>query len=203
MAWIKSYDKEKEENPEASSKMISDPEFIRFIVERMTSRYKLRQRLLLMRSKRGDSGNCNYVRMGLKYPVSVYVIAHEITHAIQLKKIPVGTKHISFHNKKQRKLTKKLCDYIMKALPMWETLFEIKKRKKEASLRNKELRTKEQKAKKTSLYYKCELCEKAIKRWNAKKKRAENAIKKLNRRRKLYMSRSEREQKFFQKEVKL
>jgi len=195
MVWLKSYDKEKGENPEASSKMISDPEFIIFIVERMKSRYKLRQRLLLMRSKWGDSGNCDYIRIRLKYPVSVYVIAHEITHAIQMKKIPVGAKHVSYHNKRQRKLTKKLCDYIMKALPVWETLFEIKKRKKEASLRNKELRTKEQEAKKTSAYYKCELCEKAIKRWNAKKKRAENALKKLNRRRKLYMSRLNKEMK--------
>ena len=193
MAWLKSYSKEKEENPEASSKKISDPEFIRFIVERMKSRYKFKQMLYLMCSERGDSGHCSHVRILLKYPVSVYVIAHEITHAIQLKKIPVGTKHISYHNKKQRKLTKKLCDYMMKALPIWETLFEMKKKKKEDSLRNKEMRIKEQKAKKTSFWYKCELCENAIKRWEAKKKRAENALKKLNRRKKLYMSRLNKE----------
>lgn len=195
MAWIKSYDKEKEENPEASSKMISDPEFIIFIVERMKSRYKLRQRLLLMRSKWGDSGNCAHNSILLKYPVSVYMIAHEITHAIQMKKIPVGAKYVSYHNKRQRKLTKKLCDYIMKALPIWETLFEIKKRKKEASMRNKELRTKEQKAMKISFHYKCDQCEKAIKRWETKKKRAENALKKLNRRKKLYLSRLNKEMK--------
>lgn len=152
----------------------------RYIFKRLKARYRIRQQLEFTDRVRG---NCSSWRIRLEHKPEIGVIAHEIAHAIQFKKRKYGEK---WHTKKHKKIMDRVYKTIETNLETWVAMADKKKERRETAIKNKQEKQQEAKEKRQETPYKLQKTLALIKKWETKKKRSENALKKLNRRRKLY-----------------
>jgi hypothetical protein len=181
MARLKYYSNENEEFKEEFSQRMTDTE-VRYIYGRLKARYKIRQDLTLTNAVRG---NCGRWEIKVEHEPSVGILAHEVAHAIQYKKRHKGQK---WHCKKHRTLMKGVLKVIRNNFDEWCSMANKKAQKKRDFRERDTARKKALKEQKNTIPYKLMNTRNLIKSWKTKQKRAENALKKLERRKKLYES---------------
>jgi hypothetical protein len=134
-----------------------------------------------------DSGHCTRREVKLSNNPSILMMAHELAHAIQyrkrLKKFGIfKLPRMGWHTKQHAKLTRKLIGIIVEDLPAYKDAIAMKEGDRLASKATKAQRMAQIEAEKASPAYKLERLNGQKARWLTKKKRAENAIKKIERR---------------------
>lgn len=182
MTSLKYYRTESEEFSEAFDRTMTDTE-AKYIYKRLKARYKLAQTLTLTNAVRG---RCSRWEVKLEHKPSIGVMAHEVAHGIQYRKHHAGQK---WHCKKHRSLMIKVLKVIEKNFLEWRNMANKKADRKVNTLKNKLDRQASLKERKKTIEYKLAHTKGLIKKWNTKKKMADNKLKKLNRRRKLYENR--------------
>lgn len=179
MPRLKYYADEAKEFSEAYSRVMSDTEAT-YIYKRLKTRYKLQQYLTITNAVRG---NCGRWIIKLEHKPSVGVMAHEVAHGLQYGRRHKGEK---WHCKRHRTLMIRVLKVIETNFDDWRDMANNQSDMRVASLKKKQERTTSMKEKKKTIPYKLEHTLESIKKWETKKKMADNKLKKLNRRKKLY-----------------
>jgi hypothetical protein len=172
---------------------LTDSEAV-FICQKLAKKYKLLQRLEFFGNR--QSGACSPARIRLSHNPSIAIISHEVAHAIQYMKFKKKYGYINgnpnlkkqrWHTKRHSKIMRKICDYINKNVDQWR--IERKERsERECTRFERRLKWERQlEREKKTPEYKLERVRKSIKIWEGKRRRAENRLKKLQKREKIYM----------------
>lgn len=180
MPHLKYYDKERETFKAQYENKLSNTEATH-IYKRLASRYKLRQRLCV--TTRSWGGNCSRYRIKVCNKPPVAILAHEIAHAIHWKTRQSGER---WHCKRHETIMRRVLRVIETNLIDWK---EMANKQSERRAESFEHRLQQKAAKvdySNSTEGKLERTLAGMKRWKTKQRRAETALKKLNRRKKLY-----------------
>ncbi len=136
-----------------------------------------------------DSGHAwkFYDMIKISHNPSLLVVAHELNHFLIWKKYP--NRHVNHGSKKWQRCLQRIIDYCEKKNWWKEELGH----RAEKQVKTFEKRLEREAYKKTPNYM-LEQIQKAMKNWESKRRRAENAIKRLSRRQKIW----EKKVKFFE-----
>jgi len=190
---LKYYADEKEVFRQEREMKISDAE-AELVYQKLAKKYKLSQRLEFYGNR--QSGSCSSCRVKLSHNPSIAILSHEVAHAIQYAKFKKKYGYINgnpnlkkhrWHTKKHQRIMRKVCDYINKNIDQWRTGQKERSERKcigfERKLKLEEQRMQERKTPQFKLIKIREL----IKKWEGKRKRAENKLKKLQKMEKRYI----------------
>jgi hypothetical protein len=150
------------------------------IVKKVSRHFKLESKAVEFRGA-VDCGHAYKLWGTIKvsWNPSLLVIAHELNHFLVWKKYP--KKKVNHGSKKWHRCLKRIIDYCERK-NWWKEEFQ-KAIVESQETRNRQ--TKQETYKKTP-EYKLGQIQKAIKKWESKRRRAENAIKRLSRRQKIW-----------------
>jgi len=115
----------------------------------------------------------------MSWSPSLLIIAHELNHFLIWKRYP--SKHVNHGSKKWLRSLKRVIDYCEKNDWWKDEMLKTEEQSRQTSERNLE-----REAHKKTPEYRLEQIQTAMKKWECKKNRAENALKKLERRRKIW-----------------
>jgi hypothetical protein len=174
---LKYYSDEHENFRGAYEKILSDDE-ARTIYERMKSHYKLQQQLTF----RGAvfRGHCTRWEVRIPHESPLGLLVHEVAHGIQLKR----GKPARWHTKRHASIMRRVLKFVERNMDAWLLVANKKYERKTLSMERREHKMKELEIFKKTPQYKLQVVEKRIRQWQAKKKRAETYLKKLERKRK-------------------
>lgn len=158
----------------------------RYIFNHLKAHYKFRQDLEFGGRRCGTCSRYK-IMISTKNGMTVGTLAHEVAHALQLKKIPTGSK-VRWHNKKHKREMKRVLRYINSHISQWKERVKVKEKKSRTIFSRQRERKEQIVAYRKTPEYKLKLVQKTIKRWETKMKRAQNAIKKLHKREKYYIN---------------
>jgi hypothetical protein len=167
--------------------IILDNTEARYVFKRLKSHYKFGHALEIWGT--GDGGSCSMWRVKVSYNPSLRILVHEVAHAIQWKKDrthPFDKKKHSWHNKKHMAIMKRIYKYMMPRLEGWKAMANKKTEMHINSIRKKEDKKRELEEFRKTPKFRLQQIERRISAWESKRKRAENAIKKLTRRKRLW-----------------
>jgi hypothetical protein len=193
---LKYYADEEEVFRQEREMKISDAEAVS-IYEKLAGKYKLPQKLEFYGNR--QSGACSPYRIRLSHNPSIAIISHEVAHAIQYKKFKkkygyingnpnLKRKRIRWHTKKHSRIMRKVCDYIDKNIDQWRLQRQERQRRKMAKFYARiEIQQQRQEDKKKSEFKLIKIRE-LIKKWDSKRERAENRLKKLQKREKYILN---------------
>jgi hypothetical protein len=174
-------------------KMKLDESQMEFIFEKFKAHYKFSHYLKFG----GRKSCCNSNRVQIwRSQMTLYTLIHEVAHAIQFKKRKTvdseGNRiRTKFHTKKHTKLMERLYRYFNSHWSQWQETMQKDIERNKVRLEKQSAKINQIMAYKGSPQYKLDLIEKNIKNWESKMRRAQNALKKLNRRKKLWENRFE------------
>lgn len=156
----------------------------RYVFQRLKTHYQFNHRLEIWGT---NKGRCDQIRVRVCFQPTLRVLVHEVAHAIQFKKRHLCPKKQRFHTKKHMRIMARIYKYLMPRLEGWKAMANKKSESHFVSVRKKEEKKQElEKAKKTP-NFKLQQIERRISLWESKRNRAENAIKKLERKRNLWL----------------
>jgi len=115
----------------------------------------------------------------MSWSPSLLVIAHELNHFLIWKRYP--NKHVNHGSKKWLRSLKRIIDYCEKKDWWKDEMLKTEEQSRQTSERDLE-----RESHKKTPEYRLEQIQTAMKRWKSRKNRAENALKKLERRRKIW-----------------
>jgi hypothetical protein len=186
MARLKYYEDEKVKFAEAFSRNMTDTEAY-YIYRKLRVKYGLHQYLELTGRV---CGNCSRSVVKLKHNPSIGILAHEVAHAIQYKKHFKGQK---WHCRRHEHLMVRVMKVIEKNFVAWRDMANRKAEKRVNAFHRKEERKKAAVEKRSTADYRLQRLTALIKRWETKRKRAENALKKLRKKEKRILARDEKD----------
>jgi hypothetical protein len=171
---------EDEKYPQLSEEKISD-EHAERIVKKVSRHFKLNANHVVFKNLRTHGGLASKMwnTITMIHNPNLLIIAHELNHFMLWKKYP--RRKVNHGTKKWFWNLKRIINYCEKK-NWWR---EEEKRLTEQSQKTQEKQLGQEAYKKTS-QYKVEQIQKSIKKWESKKKRAENALKRLDRRKKIW-----------------
>lgn len=185
MPYLKYYTTEQQapELKQARETRLTDGETA-YIFERLKSKYGLIHALKFWGNDKG--GNCSMNEIKLTHNPPVLFLAHEIAHGIQYKKKRAGKIIKRFHSKAHARSTKRISDFILTNLPEWRA--NLDRWEAERAERNtfRKEKTEQTEAFKLSPAGKIQAIDRQVKKWESKRNRADNALKKLGRKRKIW-----------------
>lgn len=152
----------------------------RYVFQRLRNHYKFNQSLEVWGT---GGGECNPYRVRIPYCPSLRTVVHEVAHAIQFRK---NLRKKRWHSKSHMKIMARIYKYMMPRLEGWKAMANKKADSHSASVQRKHEKKKEQEEYRKSPKAKLEQIDRNMARWESKRKRAENALKKLKRRKKLW-----------------
>jgi len=177
MANLVYYKEEREQFKDAFATKLSQGEAT-YIFNRLKSRYKFSQHLI-WRGRHGG-GSCSSWRIRLGHKTNLGTLMHEIAHAIQLKK--GKTNKQKWHTKKHRNIMARLVKFMESRTTQYQLAVFAKNRRSQEEIAKANERSAAKQAEKNSAAYKLNKLYEQQDRWNAKRHRADNAIKKLGKR---------------------
>jgi hypothetical protein len=153
----------------------------RYVYGRLATRYKIKQRLDLTSGNpnRAGSGKCGEWRILLRLPTNIQSMAHEIAHAIDMKRMPRPKR---WHTKRHARITERILKFLKPRIEEWKTIAQDKERGKEDTAERRRIRKLEQEQTKETPEYRIAKLKTQAERWLSKRTRAENAIRKIERR---------------------
>lgn len=157
---------------------ITDSETM-YIFDKLKSKYKLDYRLEF-RNKLG--GVCSNHIIRLQHNPSLLYLIHEVAHSIQHKKRRYQDNGKRWHTKQHKKIMRKIEKYALKHLDDWRSKVSEKNKLEHQRYENKIEKEKAKEEYNKTPQFRLEQIQKNIKRWESKLKRAEKALKRLNRR---------------------
>jgi hypothetical protein len=173
---------------------ISDAEAVS-IYEKLAGKYKLPQKLEFYGNR--QSGACSSFRVRLSHNPSIAILSHEVAHAIQYKKFRkkygyvIGHPNLKkqrWHTKRHQRIMRKVCDYINKNIDQWRLQRQEGQRRRMAKFYARiEIQQQRQEDKKKPEFKLIKIRE-LIKKWDSKRERAENKLKKLQKREKYILN---------------
>jgi hypothetical protein len=125
MAQLRYYLVERKEFDDEFNDHVSD-EIATYFYKRLKAHYKFPQELRFRGKK--DRGYCNLIRVSIGHNPSIAVLAHEVAHAIQLKKATRGKK---WHGKWHKSIMKRVLKYIKTHRLKWGQSIQAKRVRKE------------------------------------------------------------------------
>jgi len=171
------YRKEAEQFGDLTSNTLTDAEAV-YAFKRLKAHYKLQHRLEFFGHRGG--GHCGSFMVTLSHQPSVRVLAHEVAHAIQVKKgKPIGAR---WHTKKHRSIMNRVWKYITPRMPAWKA--QVSKncdRHYQSAVNRQNKKEKTEELKKTPAYRLGHL-RKLEKRAESRVRRATTHLKKIHRR---------------------
>jgi hypothetical protein len=191
---LKYYANEREIFRQERETKISDAE-AELVYLKLAKKHKLSQRLEFFGTR--QSGSCSPMRVKLSHNPSIAILSHEVAHAIQYKKFRKKYGYINgnpnikrhrWHTKQHQRIMHRICDYIDKNIDQWRLQRQEKQRHRIAKFNERiesEQRRHEDKKKPE---FKLIKIQELIKKWEGKRKRAENKLKKLQKGEKIYMN---------------
>jgi hypothetical protein len=179
MAHLLYYKKEREENAPAFEQTLLDNEAAYFF-EKLKNHYKFTQALYF--KGRTGGGSCNAYRIRLARPVNVGVLAHEVAHAIDMKRRSHFEKDGKWHTNRHAKIMKKVITRINENTNSWKEEMARKEAAKMQSMQARLTKLEQKAAFENSPEGKIEKLLAQKRRWESKAKRASNALRRLNRR---------------------
>jgi hypothetical protein len=180
---ITAYQKEFKEYAQEISEIITNEQVVYFF-DRLKARYKFRQTLVIYKMRR-HSGNCSRYEIRLSPPTNISTLGHEVAHAIHMKTRKFGRKE-RWHNKRFLNIERRVIKVINTNKADWNAALLKKATDKAASHAKQAQRMAENEAKQATPSFKLQKLNEQRKRWMSKKKRAETAIKKIDRRIKIW-----------------
>jgi len=177
---IKYYDNEKKIFKDEYVLKLSDFE-TGVVFQKLKSHYKFQQ---FLKFRNGGGGRCRTWEIIIPHGTSLGLLAHEIAHAVQIKKGKQPNQ--KWHTKKHTSIMKRILKIANNKKDEWISNAEIQVDKKHGVIMRQEQKQREFEQYKKTPQFKLENISKSIKRWESKKKRAENVLRKLNRRKKIW-----------------
>lgn len=191
MANLKYYSRMYEKFNGEQDKMKLDYTQVEFIFDKFKAHYKFNHDLRIG----GRKSCCNTHRVQIwRHQMTLYTLIHEVAHAIQFKRRRIminNGKGMKFHTKKHTKLMERLYKYFNSHWSQWQMTMQKDIERKKVRLEKQSAKINQIMAYKGSPQYKLDLINKNIHNWESKMRRAQNALKKLNRRKKLWENRFE------------
>lgn len=170
--------------PEAYADKVSES-YAELIFDKLKAHYKFHHRVIFRGNR--QRGKCSAFWITLCRNPSIGLIAHEVAHAIQLKKEGYHCeKGRRWHTKKHTAIMKRVLNYINIHIAGW---IAVKEKKNERYLEMADDKFKRQQQKlafKKTDEYKIQQLQKREKRLLSKFRRAENALKKVRKKLKYY-----------------
>jgi len=170
------------------------------IYEKLAGKYKLSQKLEFYGNR--QSGSCSVFRIRLSHNPSIAILSHEVAHAIQYKKFkkkygyingnPNLKKH-KWHTKKHSRIVRRICDYINKNIDQWRLQQQERKNRRIAKFYDRIEHEQQQQENKKKPEFKLIKIRELIKKWEGKRKRADNKLKKLQKREKICLKQAQSE----------
>ncbi len=149
-----------------------------YVYGRLQGHYHFRQRLDFHGYR--QSGRCRNYEIVLSHQPSVGILAHEIAHALhRMKYRGVEKKH---HTKKFLRLMHRVLDYYWAHEEEYKAAYDAQVQRSTETLKARIEREKNQAAYQRTPEFKLQKLQAQRKRWETKLKRAQTAIKRLNRR---------------------
>ena len=166
-----------------------DDGFAEFIVSRLRWSYRLPESEVQFRGH-GDGGHCSIDRIQLSHNPSLNLIAHEIAHGRQYRRrikkgyLEVGRK--KWHTKQHHRLMRRTLEYIYKHLDNWSVEYAVEVKGRQTRLEQRIERLEAKEVYKLSPQYKLDQLRKREKKLATKLKRTQTALKKVQRRIKIW-----------------
>lgn len=161
---------------------------------KLARKYKLSQRLEFFGNR--QSGSCSPARIRLSHNPSIAILSHEVAHAIQYVKFKKkygyvfgnpNLKRQRWHTKQHQRIMHKVCDYISKNIDQWKSQRQDKQKRRIAKFNERIESEQQHQESKRKPEFKLIKIRELIKIWEGKRKRAENKLKKLQKREKVHM----------------
>jgi hypothetical protein len=152
------------------------------IIRKVSRHFKLNVKNIKFRNLTSSSGRASWFcnKITLNNSPTLLVVAHELNHFLVWKKY-LPDRKVNHGGKRWLRCLERIIKYCDKKNWWIDEMGMIEKRK------NKILEEEtERKSYEKTPEYKLELINDSIKKWESKRKRAENALKKLNRRKKIW-----------------
>lgn len=181
---MKYYDTEAKVFKEEDALKLTDFE-AEVLFQKLKSHYKFGQHL---RFRYGIGGRCRTWEIVLCHEPSLLILVHEVAHAIQLKNGKQSNQ--KWHTKKHMNIMRRVFRYADGKMSKWIADATVQSEKREQTIIRQEHRQKVFEEFKKTPEYRLEQINLSINKWESKKRRAENMLKKLNRRRKIWEKKS-------------
>jgi hypothetical protein len=191
------YQNEREVFKQEYEMKLTDSEAV-FICQKLAKKYKLSQRLEFFGNR--QSGSCSPVRIRLSHNPSIAIISHEVAHAIQYMKFKkkygyiLGNPNLKkqrWHTKRHFRIMRKICDYVNKNVDQWRTERKERNERNRIGFERKLKLEKRRMQERKTPQFKLIKIQELIKKWEGKKRRAENKLKKLQKGEKIYMKQTQ------------
>jgi hypothetical protein len=181
MARLTYYLNEKEVHGKNGAIELSNTE-AKYVFKKLKTHYKFNHVLEFWGNNGG--GRCSRWTVRVSNNPTMKTIVHEVAHAIQMKKrgIIASPKREKWHTKKHMKIMARIYKYAMPKLDVWRAMAKKKNEMHFDSIRKREENKKEFESLKNTNEFKLQQLDKRIRKWESKRKRAENALKRLNKR---------------------
>jgi len=186
MVWLKYYQQEGKQFEKEFKIHLTNSE-AHYIYDRLKAHYRIPHDLELWGRTRGSCRSSNTIK--LPHSPDIARMAHEVAHAIQMKKLDAWSKNRRWHTKKHNRIMRRVCDYILSHLEEWRTSLQQLNQRRQEIFQAKLGRQQQQEAYKKSIDGKLEHLRKLEKRATTRWKLSTTRLKKIQRRIKLLQAR--------------
>lgn len=175
------YQKESREFAKESAEKLTN-EQAQYFFDRLKVRYKFYQRLVFHHMRR-HGGNCGSCEIKLSPPTNVLALGHEVAHAVHMRKKHAGE---HWHNKRFYGIMRRIIKVINTNKTAWSAALLAAAQRRAESEQNKQQKAVAMQAEKGKPNFKLAQIRARLKVWRTKEKRVRTAIKKLERREKIW-----------------